>query len=37
MKSKYVNGTINKDIYVHNDTETQRKIATLEEDVHILE
>ena len=33
MRSKYVNGTINKDIYVHADTETLKRLSQAEEDI----
>lgn len=33
MKSKYVNGTINKDIYIHNDSNTEHRIDELEKEI----
>ena len=37
MKSKYINGTINKDIYLHADAETLEKLSQAEEDIQNLE
>lgn len=37
MKSKYVNGTINKDIYLHTDAETLKRLSQAEEDIQNLE
>lgn len=33
MKSKYVNGTINKGIYIHNDSNTEHRIDELEKEI----
>jgi len=33
MKSKYINGTINKDIYIHTDANTEHRIDVLEEEI----
>lgn len=33
MKSKYVNGTINKDIYIHTDSNTEHRVDELEKEI----
>ena len=33
MKSKYVNGTINKDIYIHTDKDTEHRVDVLEDEM----
>lgn len=37
MKSQFVNGTINKDIYIHPDAETLKRLSQAEEDIQNLE
>ena len=33
MKSKYINGTINKDIYIHTDSNTEHRVDELEKEI----
>lgn len=33
MKSQFINGTINKDIYVHQDPDTIKRVDELEEEI----
>ena len=33
MKSQYVNGTINKDIYIHDNSTVEKRVEELEKDV----